>query len=297
MKAASERFLSRRHFLAVTAATAMIGVGAARAATGPRVAALDWAILETLLALGADVVAGTELRQFREVAVTPEVPAEVADLGLRGTPNFEVLRYARPELIFNSNFYAWADERMRAIAPVESHAVYMPGESPYLLSEQMTLAIGDRLGLGSARTLVDGLRAKLGAYRDQFAKGDRRPILPINLGDSRHVRVFGSDSMFGEVLARTGLTNAWPDVTSYSATAPVGIERLAAMPEAWIVLIPPHPAEAYAELQASAFWNALPPVRDGRVLLLGSINPYGALPAAERFADLLAGGLAHAWNG
>jgi iron complex transport system substrate-binding protein len=50
-------------------------------------------------------------------------------------------------------------------------------------------------------------------------------------------------------------------------------------------------------LQASAFWKALPPVREGRVLLLGSINPYGALPAAERFADLLAGGLTHAWNG
>ena len=297
MKTAGERFLSRRDFLAVTAAAAMAGVGSARAATSPRVATLDWAILETLLALGANVVAGTELRQFHEVAVTPEVPASVADLGLRGTPNFEVLRYAKPDLIFNSNFYAWADPRMQDIAPVESHSVYMPGESPYHLSERMTFAIGDRLGLGSARTLVDGLHAKLEAYRGQFAKGDHRPILPINLGDSRHFRVFGSNSMFGEVLARTGLTNAWPDVTSYSATAPVGIERLAAMPEAWIVLIPPHPAEAYAELQASAFWKALPPVRDGRVLLLGSINPYGALPAAERFADLLAGGLTHAWNG
>ena len=297
MKTAGERFLSRRDFLAVTAAAAMAGVGSARAATSPRVATLDWAILETLLALGANVVAGTELRQFHEVAVTPEVPASVADLGLRGTPNFEVLRYAKPDLIFNSNFYAWADPRMQDIAPVESHSVYTPGESPYHLSERMTFAIGDRLGLGSARTLVDGLHAKLEAYRGQFAKGDHRPILPINLGDSRHFRVFGSNSMFGEVLARTGLTNAWPDVTSYSATAPVGIERLAAMPEAWIVLIPPHPAEAYAELQASAFWKALPPVRDGRVLLLGSINPYGALPAAERFADLLAGGLTHAWNG
>jgi iron complex transport system substrate-binding protein len=297
MTAASEHSLSRRHFLAIASAAAVAGLGSARAATGPRVATLDWAIFETLLAIGADVVAGTELLQFREIAVTPEVPADVADLGLRGTPNFEVLRYAKPDLIFNSNFYAWADQRMRQIAPVESHAVYTPGKSPYVLCEQMTLAIGDRLGLSSARTLVDGLRNKLEAYRGQFAKGDHRPILPINLGDSRHFRVFGSDGMFGEVLARTGLTNAWPDVTSYSATAPVGIERLAAMPEAWIVLIPPHPAEAYAELQASAFWNALPPVREGRVLLLGSINPYGALPAAERFAGLLAGGLAHAWNG
>lgn len=273
------------------------GLTPARAAASPRVATLDWAILETLLAIGANVVAGTELLQFREVAVTPAIPAGVADLGLRGTPNFEVLYASRPNLIFNSNFYSWADDRMRLIAPVESHAIYQPGTSPYQLAEQATLAIGERLGLTTGRALVDKTREKLEAYRASFSKGDHRPILPINLGDSRHFRVFGSDSMFGEVLTRAGLNNAWPDLTSYSATAPVGIERLAAMPDAWIVLIPPHPAEALAELQQSAFWNAFPPVRQGRVLMLGSINPYGALPAAERFADLLAGGLNRAWNG
>ena len=281
----------------MTGTVVLAGLTPARAMTSPRVATLDWAILETLLAIGADVVAGTELLQFRDVAVTPAIPTDVTDLGLRGTPNFEVLYAAKPDLIFNSNFYAWADDRMRLIATVESHAVYQPGASPYQLSEEMTLAIGERLGLPAARALVEATREKLEVYRDSFGKGDHRPILPINLGDSRHFRVFGSDSMFGEVLTRTGLTNAWPDLTSYSATAPVGIERLAAMPDAWIVLIPPHPAEALAELRQSAFWNALPAVRQGRVLILGSINPYGALPAAERFADLLAGGLNRAWNG
>jgi len=299
MIARDDHILSRRQFLttATLAAGAVAGIAPARAAAGPRVATLDWAILETLLAIGANVVAGTELLQFRDVAVTPTVPASIADLGLRGTPNLEVLYAAKPELIFNSNFYAWADDRMRLIAPVESHAVYQPGASPYQLSEQMTLALGDRLERSAGRTLVDMTRAKLETYGRQFAKGDRRPILPINLGDARHVRVFGSDSMFGEVLKRTGLANAWPDLTSYSATAPVGIEQLATMPDAWIVLIPPHPAEAFAELQQSAFWRALPAVQAGRVLALGSINPYGALPAAGRFADLLAEGLTHAWNG
>ena len=38
-------------------------------------------------------------------------------------------------------------------------------------------------------------------------------------------------------------------------------------------------------------------LREKRVLMLGSINPYGALPAALRFADLLQEGLGHAWNG
>ncbi|NNU36395.1 ABC transporter substrate-binding protein [Rhizobium sophorae] len=289
-------FFSRRQFLAAAAASLSTPTRL-RAAQGLRVATLDWALLETLLAIGANVVAATELRQFREVAVTPEVPATAADLGLRGTPNFEALRFARPELIFNSNFYAWADERMRGLAPVESHAIYKPGDSPFALAEQATLAIGERLQLAAARQLTEELAARLDRYRAVFAAGDRRPVIPINLGDARHFRVFGSDSMFGEVLKRVGLTNAWQAQTSYSAAAPVGIEILASMPDAWIVMIPPHPADALATLSASSFWNALPAVREKRVLMLGSINPYGALPAAGRFADLLAEGLAHAWNG
>ncbi|MBY2998733.1 ABC transporter substrate-binding protein [Rhizobium leguminosarum] len=287
---------SRRQFLAGAAAL-LSAPARLRAAEGLRVATLDWALLETLLAIGANVVAATELRQFREVAVTPDVPATTADLGLRGTPNFEVLRFVRPDLIFNSNFYAWADQRISGVAPVESHAIYKPGESPFSLAEQATLAIGERLQLATARQLTEELAARLDRHRALLAAGDGRPVIPINLGDARHFRVFGSDSMFGEVLKRVGLTNAWQAQTSYSAAAPVGIEILASLPDAWIVMIPPHPADALATLATSSFWNALPAVREKRVLMLGSINPYGALPAAGRFADFLAEGLQHAWNG
>ena len=289
-------FFSRRQFLAGAAAS-LSAPSPMRAAEKVRVATLDWALLETLLAIGANVVAATELRQFREVAVTPAVPATTADLGLRGTPNFEVLRLARPDLIFNSNFYAWADERMRPIAPVESHAIYKSGESPFALAEQVTLAIGERLQLPAAKRLTEELSSRLDHYRSIFAAGDGRPVIPINLGDARHFRVFGSDSMFGEVLRRVGLENAWQGATSYSAAAPVGIEALASMPDAWIIMIAPHPADAVVTLSASSFWNALPAVREKRVLTLGAVNPYGALPAAGRFADLLAEGLSHAWNG
>ncbi|APO78707.1 ferrichrome ABC transporter substrate-binding protein (plasmid) [Rhizobium etli 8C-3] len=286
---------TRRHFMALTAALATPAL--VRAGEARRVATLDWALLETLLAIGANVVAAPELRQFGHIVVKPEVPASVADLGLRGTPNFEVLRFARPDLIFSSNFYAWADARMRLIAPVENHAVYKPREDPYDLAQQTTLSIGERLELGAARQLTEELAGKLQRFRAVFAKGDGRPVIPINLGDARHYRVFGSDSMFGAVLKRTGLTNAWQGATSYSAVAPVGIETLASMPDAWIVVIPPHPKDALATLEMSAFWNALPAVSEKRVIILGSINPYGALPAAMRFADLLAEALSSAWNG
>lgn len=287
---------SRRAILSAAAASAAARVLRAQDA-GPRIATLDWALLETLLAIGANVVAATELRQFRQVAVKPDVPQGVADLGLRGTPNFEALRFARPDLIINSNFYAWADPLMSRIAPVESHPIYKPGESPYILAEQATLAIGERLRLPAARRVVEDLADRLDRYKNLFAKGDGRPLLPINLGDARHYRVFGSDSLFGEVLKRMGLANAWAGATSYSAVAPMGIETLASMPEAWIVLIPPHPEDAFAALTESVFWKALPAVRENRVLTVGSINPYGALPAASRFAEFVVKGFSYVRNG
>lgn len=277
--------LTRRRLLALAAA-AMAASPAG--ASGGRLAVIDWAVLETLLAIGVTPVAATELLQFREVAVEPAVPPSVADLGLRGTINFEMLRLVRPDLILISNFYAASEARLRLVAPVESFAVYAPGVAPYAAAERMTLALGRRLGVESAaESYVAETTAVFSALRQRAGSFEGRPVIPINLGDARHFRVFGADSMFGEALARLGIANAWTEPTSYSAMAPVGLEALAHVPDAWIALIPPVPEDAARILGRSAFWNALPGVAAGRVLRLDAINPYGGLPAARRFAGLL----------
>ncbi len=282
--------LSRRQLLILAGAAALPRPAHA---AGLRVATVDWAVLETLLALGVTPVAATELRQFREVAVEPPVPASVADLGLRGTVNLEMLLLARPELIFSSSFYVSSEPRLRLIAPVESFSIYGPGQEPFVASVAMTRAIGARLGIaGRAEAYLAETEAEFATLRQHLAGADGRPVIPINLGDARHFRVFGADSMFGEVLKRLGLANAWTEPTSYSAMAPVGLEALARVPEAWIAMIPPAPPDAERVLAASAFWKALPNVREGRVLTLDPINPYGALPAARRFARFLVEALA-----
>lgn len=263
-----------------------------------RTATLDWALLETLIALGSNVVAAPELQQFRNVAVEPTVPEAVADLGLRGLPNLETLFFAKPDIIFNSNFYAWADPLLSGIAPTHNLGIYLSGEDPYLMAERATIAVGQQLdSLSKAETYLRETAGRLEELRQKFAEGDGRPIVLVNLGDARHYRVFGRDSMFGSVLDRLGIENAWNGKTAYSAAAPMGIETLASMPDAWIVLIPPHPVDAIMTLDRSAFWNALPAVRDRRVVTLGSINPYGALPAVRRFAEELSKGLTNVRHG
>lgn len=276
--------ISRRALIAAGAALTLSGLaraGSLRAAT------LDWAILETLLALDHPPVAATELIQFREIAVEPPVPDSVADLGLRGLPNLETLLLARPDIIFNSNFYVALEPRLARIASVESFSLYLPGRAPYEPMAAMTRAIAARLGIPEA---ADALLARAEA---EFAKMRRRlsivgqPVLPLNFGDARHFRSFGFDSMIGEALPRLGLTNAWAEPTSYSATAPIGIEALARHEDAFIAVIGPTPPDVEPVLARSPFWRALPAVKAGRVLRLGPVDPFGAIPSSLRFARLL----------
>lgn len=276
--------ISRRALLAAGAALALPGL--ARAAS-TRAATLDWAILETLLALGHPPVAATELVQFREIAVEPPVPDSVADLGLRGLPNLETLLLARPDVIFNSNFYAALEPRLARIAPVESFALYLPGRAPYEPMAAMTRTIAARLGeREAADALLGRAEAEFVALRRRLA-GAARAVLPLNFGDARHFRSFGFDSMIGEALPRLGLTNAWAEPTSYSATAPVGIEALARYEDAFIAVIGPTPPDVEPVLARSPFWRALPAVKAGRVLQLDPVDPFGAIPSSLRFARLL----------
>lgn len=283
--------ITRRAALAVggkaLAGVALAGPAAAQAGAG--VAAIDWAMLETALALGVVPVAASELIQFRRYVVEPAVPASVADLGLRGAPNFELLRIVRPDLILLSNFYEHLGPLYERIAPVFSVTIFQRGKPPYAHAERAARALGERLErTREAEGVIEESRRAIGDLRGRLAGAERRPVFVINLGDARHFRAFGNDSLFGDVLDRLGFANAWEGASSYSAAAPVGIEALARVPEARVVVVKPIPPEARRVLATSALWRALPMVRAGRVAIMEPVNHFGALPAARRFARLFA---------
>ncbi|MCV9967233.1 iron-siderophore ABC transporter substrate-binding protein [Pararhizobium sp. BT-229] len=266
--------------------------GRAKAHAPLRIAAIDWGMLETLMALGVTPIAATELIQFRKDAVEPSIPAEVVDLGLRGSPNYELLHLLRPDLILISPFYTRHEAALKAIAPILSLPFYVRGEPPFEKALAAIQALGERLALQEkAATVLAGIAARIEDYRRALAPFAARPTYLVNIGDARHVRVFGFDSMFGDVLARLGLRNAWTDRSRFTFAAPVPIENLAADKDARIVVISEVPIEARGGLKNSIIWNSLQPVREGRVIMLDNINPYGGVTAGMRFARLLTEGL------
>lgn len=278
--------LDRRAFLSLATAATLIPHAAL--AADLRLAVIDWGMLETTLALGVVPAAASELIQFRKVAVEPWVPETVSDLGLRGTPSYEMLRAVAPDLILLSGFYEYQRPSLERIAPVLSLPVFEAGKPPFALAERSALALGQRLGRAAeARAYVDQVHAELARIRQALTPFSGRPTFVVSLGDARHFRAFGGDSMFGDVLGRLGIANAWTDTTSYSAAAPVGLEALARVPDAAIAIIAPLPPEVGRTLVDNALWNALPAVRENRVVVLDPINHFGGLPSAHRFATLL----------
>lgn len=288
----------RRAFL--TAAGVVLAAGlplraapAAPRPAAPRLAAIDWAMLETAVALGHMPVAACELVRFRADAVTPAIPPGVTDLGLRGAPNFELLQLTRPDLILTSPYYTRYEDRLRTLAPVLSLPFYLPGDPPlpkaFAALHALAEAIGDP-GAGvraqaRAEAELDRCAAALAGFAD-------RPFCLVNIGDARHLRAFGHDSLFGSTLSRLGLRNAWVQGTQFSFLAPVPVERMAAMPDARLVIVGDIPPEARRGLSRSVLWGALPQVAGRRVHVLPQVNAFGGIPAALRFAQALSQALA-----
>ena len=260
-----------------------------RAEAGPRLAAIDWAMLETATALGHMPVDSAELIRFRADVGVPAIPDTVTDLGLRGAPNFELLQLVRPTLILSSPYYTRYQARMEAIAPVLSLPFYQPGAAPLPKAmdalDALARQIGDPAAGGRARARAEAHLDRLAA---RVARHADRPLALVDIGDARHLRAFGFDSLFGSTLARIGLRNAWSEATAFSFLAPVPLERLADMPDARLVIAGPIPPQAQGALSRSRLWQALPQVAQGRVHHLPRMNAFGGVPAALRFGDLLA---------
>ena len=260
----------------------------AAAATRPRVAALDWALAETLLALGHPPVAIVAALDWNRYVVEPRLPEGVADLGLQPDINFERLAALAPDVVLTSPFTQQLEPALARIAPVERFSIFEPGPVPLARPRALLLQMGERLGRAAlAQAWLDAADRLLDGWRARLATQPQRPLLLVNFIDARHVRVYGGAGLYQNVLDRLGLVNAWSGPTSYWGYATVGIERLATPHDVQLFMFEPVPPDAQATLRRSPLWTQLPFVQAGRVSVLPSVLMFGAMPSALRFARLI----------
>lgn len=277
--------LTRRAFVGCGALALWSG-GARRAFAQPqaRLAAIDWGMYETAMAIGATPVAVAERIRLAQVSAV-RVPGSVADLGLRGAPNLEALSLVAPDLVLSSNYYGFITPQLERIAPVFARDLYIAGEPALPRTLAALEALAEELGLEQAgQDARAGIEAELDGLARRAAPFADRIVCLLSVGDARHVQMFGADSLYGGVLTRLGLTNGWSEGTRFAFTAPVPVARLADFPDARIVVCGAVPVPVRHALAGSVLWNSLPAVRSGQVFFLPDENPFGGAPSALRLA-------------
>ena len=264
-------------------------------AGGPRVVPLDFGLAETLLALGVAPVGLPGPAYYRQWVIDPALPGGVADVGQRTQPNLELLAALSPDVILTVPEHDPILPQLREVAPVLRLPIYTPQQRPWDRSAEAARAIGSWLGRAdAAERLIAAVEGRYAAARAALSGRPVRPLLLASFLDPRHLRVYGAGSILHAGLDRLGLRNAWPGRTGTWGSATVGLDALAPLEDAVLFAIDPQPPDLAAVLDASPLWQALPFVRAGRVFTLPPVLMFGTLPAADRFAALLAPRLAGA---
>ncbi|RIY01061.1 ABC transporter substrate-binding protein [Aureimonas flava] len=281
---------SRRDVLAAALLAAACGAGGARAGAPQRIAVLDWALAELVLALGVRPVAVAETALYAGRVGEPALPPGTIDLGLRSQPSLERLASIRPDLILALSGYGPAEGRLRRIAPTLALEIYGTTRRPLDRSQEALRTIAAATGREAAgRDVIERFDAAMETQRRRLEAWERRPILVLNFVDERHADVYGRGSLFDAVFTRLGLDNAFSGATNPWGFSTIGLGEIAARSGARLLMVSPGLPDGLA---GSALWRSLPSVRAGRVSVLPPVWQFGALTAAERFATVLADSLA-----
>lgn len=281
---------TRRGFLAGAVSCALFASGSLNAAGVPsRIVSLDYGLAETLLALGVTPIAIAEADEWAGWVVDPALPGGVVNLGTALEANIELLHALKPDLILTTPYLARIRPMLERIARTETFAINTPDSgNPYERSVAATRRLGGIIGRDAeAQALITESAALMAATRAMLAPYAATPLFVVNFMDTRHVRVYGTKSMFDDVMTLCGLRNAWQGETNYWGFATVGIEQLARTPQARLIYLEPISPDVLATLKRSPLWNSLGFVREGRVQAMPAALMFGMLPSAMRFARLL----------
>ena len=296
-----------RSVFAALAGLALLAAPAGANAAGPdagpastpvsgkeRIVVMEWAALETLLALGVTPVGAADAGGYREWVSTPELPEAVAEVGSRQEPNLEELARLKPDLILSHAHLRPLKAKLEAIAPVEDVTLNGTGTDTYEAVLEGTRRIGAMTGrTDAADALIERADTAFEADAAKLAAANLagRHVYFVRIIDGNALRVHGKGSIADTVLSRLGLVNAYEGTVNEWGFATVEPSALAGDPEAAIVVAGPVRDDQMAAVFDTPLGRALPAVRAEAVHGLPVTWTFGGIPSAIHMADAIAAAL------
>lgn len=283
----------KRRTLIAAGLSAFIPFSPVQAKGMKRIAAVDWAAAESLLALGAPPLAVADTNYFNQ-RMPRSLPPETQDIGPFWEVNLELLDRLRPDLVFIGAPSLFMTPRLSEIAPVETVAE-MTGKQSYdragaILRQCARAADLPERAANDILLGVEHRMAELAALIDRS-----RPVLILLPDQSgRRAMVYGRNSMPDAVMRRLGLTNAWQGQTNASGFFQTGFDALMALENAVFMKmeIPSLAPQTDRALAESTLWHRLPAVQENRVFPVPQFYPFGGCLTTLHLAGTLAAALA-----
>ncbi|MEX4238162.1 ABC transporter substrate-binding protein [Haemophilus influenzae] len=181
---------------------------------------VDWAVAETLIALGEPPLAVGDMQSYQTWVKQPELPKTTVNLGVRLQPNLELiatLSHSADDLnlvFINSNFYASLNNLLRPYAQVHNVDFYQAGDA-WQNVLNATRTIGQIIGkpqavqqlLAQYEQDVQRLKTELSAFTDRplaFLPAIYRYPSPAHLRRKQSVRRGGETTRLPQRLSVEG---------------------------------------------------------------------------------------------
>ena len=189
-----------------------------------RVMSIDWSQTETMIALGVTPVASAQQSDYHDWVRSPKIPDETVDVGLRTQPNLERLSELNLDTIFMSPRFASLETQLSRIAPVKILGLYKVGEVNWEAVTDFTRRMAKEVNadkqaeqlIADSEDELNGLKATL--------PDNLPPVLLVQFMDTKHVRVFGENSIYKVALNQLGIQNAWDKATNAWGFALTGVD-------------------------------------------------------------------------
>ncbi|MFZ4833439.1 Fe(3+)-hydroxamate ABC transporter substrate-binding protein FhuD [Rouxiella sp. Mn2063] len=283
--------ISRRRLLQALALSPLLSTWPALAASRPdlqRIIALEWLPAELLMALGVVPMAIADTHDYQVWVKEPALPASVINVGQRTEPNMELMQQLEPSLLLISREYGPNNSQLTPIAPVLMLTANDGTGKPLQQSIRSLNLLATHLALPQrAAEHIARYHALLEQTRLRVQAAAAKPLLLITFLDTRHVLVFGANSLFQEVMDDVGLTNAWQEETSFWGSISIGIERLAAIKDAHVLCFDHDSRDIVAQVSRTPLWQSLSFVRSNQFSVVPAVWYYGSTFSAMRFCHLL----------
>lgn len=256
-----------------------------------RVMSIDWSQTETMIALGVTPVASAQQSDYNDWVRSPTIPDETVDVGLRTQPNLERLSELDLDTIFLSPRFASLETQLSRIAPVKILGLYKVGEVNWEAVTDFTRRMAKEVNADKqAEQLIANSEAELNGLKAALPD-NLPPVLLVQFMDTKHVRVFGENSIYKVALNQLGIQNAWDKATNAWGFALTGVDKLQGI-DAQFVVIEPLPVGVKEHLAHDQYWQYLIEQTGRPVITVKPTWSFGGLPSAMRFANLVTSALA-----